>query len=76
MLWNKRRGPGGSTRRLHHKQFVRYNCFCGVETGSTRVIKIIIGVRNDTRVMGSIFINANDNFAVANDNNEFVAVAA
>ena len=54
-------------------------CFYGVETGSTRVIKMICGVRNDTRVMGSQFIDANDNFApmtASNDNGAIAAVAA
>ena len=51
-------------------------CFYGVETGLTRVIKVICGVRDDTDDIGSLIVNANDNFAVANDNNQLVAVAA
>ncbi len=50
----------------------------GAETGSTRVIKVIFGVRYDTAGVypeGSGNINANDNFVVANDNNQTVAVA-
>ena len=45
----------------------------GPETGSTRVIKVFCGVRNDTAGVlpaGSSIINANDNskFVAANDN--------
>jgi len=32
-LWNKRCGPGGGTRRLHHIIY-------GDEIGSTRVVKV------------------------------------
>ena len=31
-LWNRRSGPGGGTRRLHH--------FYGGDIGSTRVVKV------------------------------------
>jgi len=34
--WNKLIGPGGGTRRLHHKQAKR-PAYDGGETGSTRV---------------------------------------
>ena len=51
----------------------------GAETGSTRVIKVINGVRNDTAgtlcPQGQAIINANDNHVVANDNSRLVAVA-
>ena len=38
-LRNKRLGPGGSTRRLHHKPIFLFGGmgFCGGETGSTNV---------------------------------------
>ena len=38
VLWNKRNGPGGSARRLHHKVFADSTVYGG-ETGSTCVVK-------------------------------------
>ncbi len=35
-ICNKRCGPGGGTRRLHHEKVLNY----GGETGSTRALKI------------------------------------
>jgi len=68
--------PGGSTKILF-----LYNDenFRGAETGSTRVIKAICGVRGDLPHIGSIMIVANDNVApmtAANDNGTIAAVAA
>lgn len=59
--------PGSST-----KFALRGKCG-GAETGSTRVVKVFCGVRNDTAGVypeGSSITNANDNFKVvaANDN--------
>ena len=38
VLWNKRNGPGGSARRLHHKLYADSTVYGG-ETGSTCVVK-------------------------------------
>lgn len=44
------------------------------------MVKAVNGVRNDTAgtlcPQGQAIINANDNFVVANDNNQLVAIAA
>lgn len=64
--------PGGSTT----KALKLLVFFCGAETGSTCVIKVISGIRDGTYVLGQRIINANDNFVVANDNNLAVAIAA
>lgn len=65
-LWNKRSGPGGGTRRLHH--------FCdrvprvwglparyGDEIGSTRVVKTLVVLGMVPAVIGLNLISANDN---------------
>ena len=41
VLWNKRNGPGGSARRLHHKLFADSTVYGG-ETGSTCVVKALL----------------------------------
>ena len=67
-IQNRRRGPGGSARRLHHKSlnFIQ-GLYVGAETGSTRVIKGKLVSVVASRYL-AIFIFANDNFVVANDN--------
>ncbi|MDB5491250.1 MAG: hypothetical protein JWO78_1099 [Micavibrio sp.] len=67
-IQNRRRGPGGSARRLHHKSpLSRRGLYDGAETGSTRVIKGKLVSVLASRYL-AIFIFANDNFVVANDN--------
>ncbi|ASV62520.1 hypothetical protein GbCGDNIH6_10012 [Granulibacter bethesdensis] len=64
--WNKRSGPGGGTRRLHH-----ITPFCGVhggETGSTRAVK--------TRFLPGMVPPLSGHITGANDNHEALAVAA
>ena len=53
--WNKRSGPGGSARRLHH---------CGGDTGSTRVVKtcLLLGMVPPSSGHST---SANDNEALA-----------
>ena len=68
-LWNKRYGPGGSARRLHHF-FPETFKFLGPLWGRNRIdvrSKDIAFVRHGTTVIGLNFTNANDNeaFAVA-----------
>src|SRR5215472_6749040 len=53
-LRNKRCGPGGSTRRLHHFRSGGAMLYGG-ETGSTRVVKARSVARYDTTVIGSKF---------------------
>ena len=67
-MWNKRCGPGGGTRRLHHLTFQML--YGGAEIGSTRAIKTLSGVRHCIRRYRAIITNANDNFVfvAANDN--------
>lgn len=68
-LWNKRCGPGGGTRRLHHRKY-------GDEIGSTRVVKINSSFGEHRRYRAKT-INANGNTpAFANSNSPRVAVAA
>ncbi len=67
------RGPGGSTRRLHHfgsNHSKEQDQDGGAETGSTRVVKVCGDVRHCIRRYRAKFINANDNvaFVAANDN--------
>jgi len=77
------RGPGGSTRRLHHFDFKHQEATSvarqkvgaldqdgGAETGSTRVVKVCGDVRHCIRRYRANIINANDNvaFVAANDN--------
>ncbi len=71
-LWNKRCGPGGGTRRLHHVY--------GDETGSTCVIKISFSFGVLRRYRANL-IDANSNVASAKFNapansNNFAAVSA
>ena len=49
---NRRCGPGGSSRRLHHSPLVG---LYGGESGSTRVVKALIFARHDTAVIGPSF---------------------
>ena len=63
--WNKRCGPGGSTRRLHQTP-CKTKAFGG-ETASTRVVKtcLLLGI---VPPLSGYNLNANDNnvaFAVA-----------
>ncbi len=53
-LRNKRHGPGGGTRRLHH-------LFYGGEIGSTYVLKVLPFIRYCIRRIGLIFIDAKPN---------------
>ncbi len=70
--------PGGST--IFQNPFAGAVQDGGAETGSTRVVKVTHGVRNDTAgtlcPQGQANINANDNFVVANDNSQLAAIAA
>jgi hypothetical protein len=62
--------PGRSTR-------IRKKAHSGgPETGSTRAVKAVDGVRDGSGVTGPGITNANDNFVVANDNSREVAIAA
>jgi len=60
-------GPGGGTRRLHHKHIMvldegNWCVYDGVEIGSTGVIENVeLPVGDDRK--SSNFIDANDNFA-------------
>ncbi len=71
---NKRCGPGGSTRQLHHLRAFDYLSGIlsggGAETGSTRAVKVFNGVRHCIRRYRAILIVANDNsqFVASNDN--------
>ena len=69
--------PGGSTRILPllRTEILREVCG-GAETGSTRAVKVFEGIRDGSGVTGPGITNANDNFVVANDNNQAVAIAA
>jgi hypothetical protein len=49
--WNKRSGPGGSARRLHH---------CGGDTGSTRAVKAYLSLGMVPPLSGHS-TSANDN---------------
>lgn len=53
-LRNKRYGPGGGTRRLHHLQDLRKlsRIRYGAEIGSTCVVKVVAFVRHCTAVIG------------------------
>jgi hypothetical protein len=53
--WNKRSGPGGSARRLHH---------CGGDTGSTRAVKAYLSLGMVPPLSGHS-TSANDNEALA-----------
>ena len=58
--WNKRSGPGGSARRLHHLPDGHY----GGDTGSTRVVKarLLLGM---VPPLSGHSTSANDNEALA-----------
>ena len=62
---NKRRGPGGSARRIHQYSWFR-ECRRVRNRFDTRG-KGKVCIRDGTVVSGR-FIFANDNFVVANDN--------
>ena len=69
-LRNKRCGPGGSARRLHHlSSLVRFPSgsgregISGGETGSTCVVKAMAFARWGTADTGPFVIVANDNYA-------------
>ncbi len=62
-LWNKRCGPGGGTRRLHHYLPAPDRVgIGGGETGSTRVVKTGFSLGMVPPLSGR-FIDANDNVA-------------
>ena len=70
VLRNKRDGPGGSARRLHHlSSLVRFPLgsgregISGGETGSTCVVKAMAFARWGTADTGPFVIVANDNYA-------------
>ena len=63
--WNKRRGPGGSARRLHQTSFRET---FGGETGSTRVVK--------TFLLPGMIPPLSGHITSANDNHEALAIAA
>ncbi len=50
--WNKRCGPGGSTRRLHQFSPAGRAGSLGGEPGSTRVVKVLPFARHGTAVIG------------------------
>ena len=69
VLWNKQGGPGGGTRRLHHKavratiiptllliisRYFWYDAFFGGEIGSTHVVKIVFSLGMISAVIGSL----------------------
>ena len=54
--WNKRIGPGGGTRRLHHKIY-------GAEIGSTNVKRCLLLLGGMATDIGAKRIVANDNYA-------------
>src|SRR5258706_10935923 len=58
--WNKRCGPGGSTRRLHQFNPAQPAGSLGGEPGSTRVVKVLPFARHGTAVIGPPR-SANDN---------------
>ena len=59
-VWNKRCGPGGGTRRLHHSPLRR--AAAGAKQ-DRRGRKGCFFARHDTAVIGSNLIVANDNYA-------------
>ena len=68
-VWNKRCGPGGGTRRLHHLTRPVSWPAEGGETGSTRAVKI--------RLLPGMVPPSSDQITSANDNSrEAVALAA
>ena len=63
--WNKRSGPGGSARRLHH---LGKSAKHGGDTGSTRAVKMYLSLGMVPPLSGHM--------TSANDNTEALAVAA
>ena len=66
--WNKRSGPGGSARRLHHFGREADKIPGGGDTGSTRAVKTYLSLGMVPPLSGHM--------TSANDNTEALAVAA